>query len=91
MADLRAGAQSGDVVLVKGMCNREQWATTDPAREVRGGYPGGTSYRDVFSGLLDLAEKKDLRVALSLSETPPEGGSAMNVHVYTDPATWTGI
>lgn len=92
-SDLEAGARPGDMVLVKGIASdRESWLSTRTEAEHFGGYPGGTSFRQVFLDLLELAERKSLTVGLCLGEYPlVGGGSKATVHRYTNPNTWGAI
>lgn len=82
--------RKGDWLLVKGIDNEGGWAVTDPAREQSGGYPGGTSFLDVFRDVLDFAEQKDLVVALCCAKKD-EGKSQCRAHPYMDPKTWESL
>ena len=93
MADVRASARPGDTVLVKGVIQgpvglSDTWGTT---YSPYGGYPPGTSFRDVFNELLGIAEERDLGVALGYQMSPPRGGSKLGWHSFSDPATWDSL
>jgi hypothetical protein len=80
---------AGVRVLVKGIRgDRETWAQTDFET---GGYEPGTSYRDVFRDLLEIADKHGVTVGLSLFDKPEGGGSTCGVHRFINPKTWGRI
>lgn len=86
-------ARPGDGIIVRGILgDRKSWGATTAPKEV-GGFPVGTSFRDVFRIALKLAIEKDLYLGLGMLERPLDNpsGSAYGVHEYLDPRKWEAI
>ncbi len=80
LSEVADEARQGDTMLIKGINgDRETWAKTDGGRR---------SYQDLFVDALNLAEKMDLKVGLSMIDNPTGGGSALGVHAFSNPKTW---
>ena len=82
-------SRPGDAIMVNGLkADRETWAKT---YRPQGGYPEGTSFKEVFKDAMELALEYDLRLGISMEESPEDGGSIYSTHKYTDPKTWEKI
>ena len=89
LAELQAVALPGDVVLVKGIkADGVSWATT---YRPEGGYPAGTSFKQVFSEAYQVAQLEGLRLALCYEDRPEAGGSTLSWHSYSNPARWAEL